>query len=92
MLKKVVVDEKEGIDFYIGHDLGLFVKRRITSRSLVALLRVGVNNVLLMRPRFISDKSDASPDDKAKKEEKIKITHKWLTPNLYLGTGIQWYF
>ena len=84
--------EKQGVNFYIGHDLGLFLKRRIKAQALVALLRVGVNNALLIKPRFMPDKSDTSSGDKTKKEEEIKVVREWLTPSIYLGTGVQWYF
>ena len=77
------IESKQGVNFYIGHDLGLFVKKRIVSQSLLVLLRLGVNNALVMKPRFFT---------KEKEEEEIKVVSEWFTPNIYLSTGFQWYF
>ncbi len=82
-----LTESKKGIELYIGHALGLFVRKRIIdiqSQSLIVLLRLGINNALVMRPRFSKKDKD--------KEETMKIKNDWLTPNFYLGTGFRWYF
>ena len=83
--------QEKGIELYIGHDLGLFVKKRITARSLVVLLRTGINNAWIIQSSFIPVKS-GKDEKSSKEEEEIKVTGELLNPHFYLGTGIQWYF
>lgn len=78
---------KHGIELYIGHDLGLFVKRRIATRYVV-LLRAGINNAWVIQSAYVPVKSGGESEE----NEEIKITGEFLNPNFYLGTGIQWYF
>ena len=90
------------INLYVGHDLGLLVKKRI-SKSFVVLFRGGVNNTLTIKPRFVSSlasKVESPPTTGGKVEskqgkktndEQIKVNYELLNPNFYLSTGIEWY-
>ena len=83
-------DEIDGINIYVGHDLGVFLKKHI-SKSFAVLFRGGVNNVLSIKPRFTTSQSPQSSDAQSEKNEDIKITREFLNPNFYLSTGIEWY-
>lgn len=83
-----------GVILYVGHDLGLFVKKRI-SKSFVVLFRGGINNALSIKPRFVFSSSPAgeteSKQDKKTNDEEIEVSYDFLNPTFYLSTGIEWY-
>ena len=92
--KKMTIDHKKSIILFVGHDLGLFVKKRI-SKSFVVLFRGGMNNAFTIEPRFVSSSASAgeaeSKQDKKTDDEEIKVSYEFLNPNFYLSTGIEWY-
>ena len=93
-VRKNITISRTGINLYVGHDLGLFVKKRI-SKSFVVLFRGGMNNAFTIKPRFVSSSSPAgeteSKKDKKTNDEEIKVSYEFLNPNFYLSTGIEWY-
>ena len=80
---------KRGINLHIGHDLGLFVKKHL-SESFVILLRAGMNNAVIGKPRFLISQSSEA-ESKKKQDEEIKVKYEFLNPNFYLSAGLQWY-
>ncbi len=76
-------EEGGGININIGHDIGLFLRRRITDGGFHALLRIGLSNGLIIttsRERYTLSNERRRPDEEG-----------WLSPHLYLTVGMQWY-